>query len=129
MRTTRLVLAATAAVTFALLAGCAPAATAEERAAQEMRDFIGAINGDGDVNLCAGASEDLETLGGWELVEDKIVTEAHPTPNEWGVRAEVQLVDGDRRIQEHSIHVLVPDDGETCVLRVYGFVDIRGLTG
>lgn len=125
MNVTRPALALAAAASLALLSGCAAAATPEEQAAQEMRSFVDAINGDGDVKLCpetpASSGEDL---GGWKILDDDITVSAHPEPYLWEVRAKTQLIGGDERVQEQSIHVRLPEDGEPCVLNIYGFADI-----
>lgn len=127
MRIARPALAVAAALSLALLSGCAAAATPEEKAEQEMKSFIAAINGDGEIAYCDADSGGDTERGRWEL-EDKgnITVERHPDENRWTVRADVHPVGDEERVEEHSIHVLVPEDGDPCVAAVYGFLDVTG---
>lgn len=127
MRHHRPALAITAALSLTLLAGCAPAATPEEQAVQQMSSFVDAINGDGDVAWCDGSSDNGIDLGGWELVEgEKVTAEPSNEPNIWTVRATTHVTGDDSQVDEQSILVKVPEEGDPCVVGVYGFADISG---
>ena len=124
MRHARPALAAIAVLSLTLLAGCATAATPEEKAEQELKSFVAASNGDGDIHYCDGADESVDRSG-WELVdEDDITVESHSEPNRWSVQAPAHPIGDEERVETNSIDVIVSEDGETCVAAVYGFVNV-----
>lgn len=125
MRLARPALAVTAALSLTMLAGCAAAATPEEKAEQEMKTFIAALNGDGDIAWCEGEDDGGIEFGAWALEdEDSITVEPQSEKDRWTVRADVHPVDDESRVQEQSIHVMVPEEGDPCVAVVYGFLDV-----
>ena len=128
MRIARPALAVTAALSLTLLAGCAAAATPEEKAEQELKSFVAASNDGGEIAWCDGASSEGYEYGGWELVDEDDITaeQSASEENRWWVTTKAHPVGNEDRVEDNSIDVIVPEDGEPCVAAVYGFLDVSG---
>lgn len=124
MRFARPALAAAAALSLTLLAGCAAPSTPEEQATQEMKNFVAAINGDGDVNWCEGASgaSTEDELGGWELPDDaELRVEPWEGEDIWTVYGDLEKTGDPERVETQSIQVSIVEGESACVAQAFGF--------
>ena len=123
MRTPTIAAAAVAALALVALTGCAPAASPEEQAVSAYKSFVEASANGGDINFCEGAEYDASDVGASKLNEgSEITAEETDDPNTYNVTATVSPVDGPEEDRASSLHVLVEEGADPCIVRMYSYV-------